>query len=231
MTTPQAVSILIVEDDLILAEALDRGLKEAGYECCVAGSVKAATELLNASRPSLVLLDLGLPDGDGTDLLAAIRRKDTDLPVVVTTARSGIPDRVHGLECGADDYLVKPYAFEELLARIKIQLRHVSRAKLQQAVGDLSIDLPSRTATRAGQVLDLTPREFDLLAYLVSLQGEVVTRQMIQHEIWHVHSNMTSMDNVIDVHISRLRQKLEIPGCPPLLQTVRGIGFVLKEEL
>jgi len=223
--------ILIVEDDGNLAASLSKGLREAGYGCQVAASIQAAKILFSAELPSLVLLDMGLPDGDGSDLLKTLRQRDADLPVIITTARSGIADRVDGLEGGADDYMVKPYAFEELLARIRIQLRHSERVQLQRTVGDLKIDLPSRTASRAGQVLDLTPREFDLLAYLASLNSEVATRQMIQQEVWNVRSAMASMDNVIDVHVSRLRQKLDIAGCAPLLHTVRGVGLVLKEQV
>ena len=222
--------ILVIEDDSSLAKSLAQGLRESGYECCLAASVQAAQSAFSAEPPALVLLDMGLPDGDGFDVLKTVRQHDADLPVIITTARSGISDRVDGLEGGADDYLVKPYAFEELLARIRIQLRHSERGQLQRAVGDLKIDLPSRTATRAGQVLDLTPREFDLLAYLSSLQGEVATRQMIQREVWNVYSAMASMDNVIDVHVSRLRQKLDVAGSPPLLHTVRGVGLVLREK-
>ncbi|MDZ8119720.1 response regulator transcription factor [Pontiella agarivorans] len=223
--------IVLVEDDEKLAASLSRGLEEAGYFCAVAGRVKEAEALLCEELPALVLLDMGLPDGDGSDLLRFIRTIDTELPVIITTARSGVTDRVGGLEGGADDYLVKPYAFEELLARIRIQLRHSDRVRLQRSVGDLTLDLPSRRAERAGRLLDLTPREFDLLAYLVSLRGEVATRQMLQENVWKVHSAMASMANVIDVHISRLRQKLEEPGEPPLLHTVRGVGFILKEDV
>lgn len=223
--------IVLVEDDENLAGSLMKGLKEAGYACAAAGRVSEAKALLGEERPALVLLDMGLPDGDGADLLEFIRAMDAELPVIITTARSGVNDRVGGLEDGADDYLVKPYAFEELLARIRIQLRHSDRVRLQRTVGDLTIDLPSRSASRAGRLLDLTPREFDLLAYLVSLRGEVATRQMLQEEVWNVRSAMTSMANVIDVHISRLRQKLEVPGETPLLHTVRGVGFILKEDV
>jgi len=221
--------ILLVEDDVNLAASLFQGLEEAGFICRIAGTLHAAEVLLQERLPILVLLDMGLPDGDGAGLLKTIRQHHADLPVIITTARSGITDRVGGLEGGADDYLVKPFAFEELLARIRIQLRHSKRMQLQQTVGDLKIDLPSRTASRAGQVLDLTPREFDLLAYLASLHGDVATRQMIQQEVWNVQSAMTSMENVLDVHVSRLRQKLNIDGSAPLLHTVRGVGLVLKE--
>jgi len=230
MAIDESSMILIVEDDESLAEHLSQGLEEEGYPCLCAASVQKAQSFLSESLPSMVLLDLGLPDGDGTDLLKTIRAQHPELPVIITTARSGIADRVDGLDGGADDYLVKPYAFEELLARIRIQLRHSERMQQQRTVGDLKIDLPSRTASRAGKVLDLTPREFDLLAYLASLRGEVATRQMIQHAVWNVRSAMASMDNVIDVHVSRLRQKLERSGLPPLLHTVRGVGLMLKEK-
>ena len=230
MTAENPISILIVEDDKALATGLAKGLQESGYACRVAASIDYARTLYDSELPNLVLLDMGLPDGDGTELLASIRKRDPALPVIITTARSGIADRVNGLERGADDYLVKPYAFEELLARIRIQLRHFQRGLMKQTIADLSIDLPSRTASRAGKLLDLTPREFDLLAYLVSLNGDVATRQMLQQEVWNIRSSMTSMDNVIDVHISRLRQKMEVAGALPLLHTVRGVGFVLKEN-
>lgn len=221
--------ILLVEDDANLASSLFQGLEEAGFTCRIAKTLHKAEALLRERLPILVLLDMGLPDGDGTGLLKTIRRHHAELPVIITTARSGIADRVDGLEGGADDYLVKPFAFEELLARIRIQLRHSERMQLQQAVGDLKIDLPSRTASRAGHVLDLTPREFDLLAFLASLHGDVATRQMIQQEVWNVQSAMASMENVLDVHVSRLRKKLDIAGSAPLLHTVRGVGLVLKE--
>jgi two-component system copper resistance phosphate regulon response regulator CusR len=230
MTARPQDLILIVEDDASLAERLAQGLREAGYACQMAGSVGDAQQLLDEALPALVLLDMGLPDGDGAALLENIRNRNADLPVIISTARSGISDRLGGLEGGADDYMVKPYAFEELLARIRIQLRHSERVQLLRTVGDLTIDLPSRTASRGGQVLDLTPREFDLLAYLASLRGQVATRHMIQQKVWNVRSAMASMENVLDVHVSRLRQKLELPGHEQLLHTVRGVGLVLKEK-
>jgi len=222
--------ILLVEDDKNLSASLFQGLEEAEFCCRVAESLQAAQSLLKEQRPALVLLDMGLPDGDGRDLLKTIRLNWADLPVIITTARSGLADRVGGLEEGADDYLVKPYAFEELLARIRIQLRHFKRGRLQEMVGDLEIDLQRRMASRGELALDLTPREFDLLAYLASLRGEVAPRQIIMQEVWNVRSVMASMENVLDVHVSRLRHKLAESGCPPLLHTVRGVGLVLKEK-
>ena len=230
MTTESKEFILIVEDDANLADRLAQGLREANYACDIAGSLQDAAAVLQKKTPTLVLLDLGLPDGDGAEFLEKIRSKYADLPVLITTARSSIADRLNGLKSGADDYLIKPYAFEELLARIRIQLRHFERGQLQWIIGDLKIDLPSRTATRAEQLIDLTPREFDLLAYLASLRGEVATRQMIQKKVWNVRSSMASMENVLDVHVSRLRQKLDLPELEPLLHTRRGVGLVLKEQ-
>jgi len=229
MERDEGTLILLVEDDKTLSESLRRGLVESGFSCRCAATFGEAEAALREALPALVLLDMGLPDGDGAELLRHIRRRDAKLPVIITTARSGISDRVGGLENGADDYLVKPFAFEELLARIRVQLRHSERAQLQWTVGDLKIDLPTRTASRGGTPLDLTPREFDLLAYLASLRGETATRQMLQLEVWHVRSAMASMDNVIDVHVSRLRHKLDLSGGAPLLHTVRGVGLVLKE--
>jgi two-component system, OmpR family, response regulator MprA len=220
--------ILIVEDDRHLAERLTDGLEEAGYRVRRASSSRQAMSRLVEQRPDLVLLDLGLPDADGLDLLRAFREKEPHVPVIVTTARDQVVDRVAGLEGGADDYLVKPYAFEELLARIRTQLRHAERAQVEQRLGDLVVDLKARTARRGERTLDLTAREFDLLACLVALRGEVASRDMLQRTVWKVTSRMTSMDNVIDVHISRLRQKLDVRGEVPLLQTLRGVGFVLK---
>lgn len=227
MTVDEADLILIVEDDANLAKSLVQGLEESGFRVCLADSLAKAQVLFAEERPALVLLDMGLPDGDGAELLKTIRQHDADLPVILATARSGLADRVAGLEEGADDYLVKPYAFEELLARIRVQLRRSDRGRVHWRVGDLEIDLPSRTATRAGEPLNLTPREFDLLVYLAGLRGEVATRKMIQREVWKVHSDRTSIENVIDVHVSRLRQKLEESAF--LLRTVRGVGLALKE--
>ncbi|MBN2069266.1 MAG: response regulator transcription factor [Opitutales bacterium] len=220
--------ILVVEDDRTLSESLCKGLSEAGYSCRTVHSRKEAADAMEL-LPDLIILDLGLPDGDGIAVLKMVRNRSAELPVIITTARSELSSRLKGLSSGADDYMVKPYSFDELLARIRIQLRHFERTQTRWEIGDLVIDLPSRTASRSGQVLDLTPREFDLLAYMASLHGEVATRQMLQESIWKVRSNMTSMDNVIDVHASRLRQKLGEFGGVPLLHTVRGVGLVLKE--
>jgi len=222
-------AILVVEDDAHIAERLTDGLGEAGYNVSQASSGAEARLLWTDSIPALILLDLGLPDEDGMDLLQELRQKFPALPVIITTARDRVSDRVKGLEDGADDYLIKPYSFDELLARIRTQLRHSERALLRRTVGDLEIDLRTRSATIRGAVLDLTPREFDLLALLASLNGQVASRDMIQREVFNVRSRMTSMDNVIDVHIFRLRKKLSQCGSSPLLQTIRGVGIALRK--
>ncbi len=178
----------------------------------------------------MVLLDLGLPDIEGSMLLETIRSTHPNLPVIISTARSSIATRVELLGGGADDYLVKPYAFDELLARIRIQFRHAERVLEKQTIGDLVIDRHVRIASRAGQRLDLTPLEFDLLSFLASRQGETVSRDVLQAEVWKVESRASSMDNAMDVSISRLRQKLTQSHQNQLLYTVRGSGFVLKEK-
>lgn len=220
--------ILIIEDDPDLADCLQNGLSEENYRCWIAPSGHAAELLLERECPDLVLLDLGLPDMEGSELLKIIRLKTPNLPVIVTTARSSIGNRVNLLDSGADDYLVKPYAFDELLARIRIQFRHSERGREKQIIGDLSINRNTRMACRAGHPLDLSPLEFDLLSFLAWRQGETVSREMLQQEVWKRASTNTSMDNAMDVSVSRLRQKLTQPDQTQLLYTVRGAGFMLK---
>lgn len=223
-------AILVVEDDASIAKHLTEGLREAGFSVSRVSSGAEARMYWKDSSPSLIILDLGLPDVSGMDLLQELRKDYPDLPVIITTARDQIADRVRGLEKGADDYLVKPYSFEELLARIRTQLRRSGRALLNRAVGDLELNLQNRSATSNGKALDLTPREFDLLALLVSVNGNVVTREMIQRDVFNVKSRMTSMDNVIDVHLSRLRKKLDECGSSFVIQTIRGVGIALRRE-
>ncbi len=221
-------SILLVEDDQSLSSHLADGLREEGFDVRIAASVREAEAAIDAGIPSLLLLDLGLPDGNGMNLLASLRRRLPDLPIIISTARGGVKDRVTGLETGSDDYLVKPYAFGELLARIRVQLRHAERAAGMFRFADVAVDLHNRTVTRAGCLVDLSPREFAFLSYLASLRGEIATREMLARQVWRIRSRMTSMDNVIDVHVWRLRQKLDEGREEPLIQTVRGVGFVLK---
>jgi two-component system copper resistance phosphate regulon response regulator CusR len=224
------MDILIIEDDARLGMSLAKGLKEAGFTVQLASTLAVGRALLRKEEVRLVVLDLGLPDGDGVDLVEECRRVDSPVPIVVTTARGELEARIRGLDAGADDYLVKPVAFAELLARIRAQLRRLNKAAAPCCrIGDLDLNLRTRTATRGGRAIELTPREFDLLAYLMEHGGQVVSREMLARDVWRVRARITSLDNVIDVHISRLREKID-HGTAPLLHTVRGVGFSLREE-
>lgn len=225
------MDILIIEDDRQLGESLVRGLGEAGLLARHVTTVAAARRAFPGDDFKLVVLDLGLPDGDGMDLLVEWCQSPQHIPMLITTARSQLADRLRGLDAGADDYLVKPYAFSELVARIRVQLRHVRTPEaLRFRVGDLELQVRPRVARRGEREIELTPREFDLLAYLMENAGQVVTREMLARDVWHVRSRMTSLDNVIDVHVSRLREKLDRGSTARLLHTVRGVGFVVREE-
>jgi two-component system, OmpR family, copper resistance phosphate regulon response regulator CusR len=224
------MDILVIEDDRHLASSLVRGLRESGYNAQTVGTLREAREALEGKPYNLVLLDLGLPDGDGLDLVRECRGQPRGVPVVITTARGNLADRLRGLDAGADDYLIKPYAMGELLARIRVQLRHAAKADVQTyRLGDLDLNVRTRTALRAGTTIELTPREFDLLAYLFDNAGQVVSRDMLARDVWRVRSRMTSLDNVIDVHVSRLREKIDKGHATKLLHTVRGVGFTLRD--
>lgn len=223
--------ILVVEDEKKVAKALQEGLEAESYDVGVAHSGEEGFFLVNAQTFDLVVLDLMLPGRDGLEVLATIRKRGLQTPVLILTAKDAVEDRVLGLDTGADDYLVKPFAFPELLARIRALLRrgkvdHV----IQLRLGDLEMDLVTRTVTRSGQSLDLTAREFDLLEYLLRYQGRVVSREMLARDVWKETARHTPLDNVIDVHIARLRRKVDENFAKKLVHTVRGVGFVLREE-
>lgn len=223
--------ILVVEDERKVAQALKQGLETESYDVTVAHTGEEGFFLLNAQSFDLIVLDLMLPARDGIEILATARKRGLQLPILVLTAKDAVEDRVIGLDSGADDYLVKPFAFPELLARIRALLR---RGKQDHAVrvkfADLEIDAVERTASRQGQALDLTPKEFELLEYLLRHQGHVVSREMLAREVWKETARHTPLDNVIDVHIARLRRKVDEPFGNKLVHTVRGVGFVLRED-
>ena len=223
--------ILVVEDEKKVAKALEQGLEAEHYEVAVAHTGEDGFYLISTQAFDLVLLDLMLPGRSGLEILRAMRTRGLRTPVLILTARDAIEDRVQGLDCGADDYLVKPFAFAELLARIRALLRRGKAEPVFRLTCDeVEIDIATRAVSRSGQPLDLTAREFDLLEYLLRNQGRVVSREMLAHEIWKETTRHTPLDNVIDVHIARLRRKVDDPFTKKLLHTVRGVGFVLREE-
>jgi len=225
------MQILIVEDESKLAYALQQGLEEEDYSAAVALSGEEALRWLERGTPDLVLLDVMLPKRNGLSVLRELRRDGLPVPVLLLTALDSVEDRVLGLDAGADDYLVKPFAFPELLARVRALLRRTATAPQSTLDFDgLHMDLAGRTTSRDGVALELTSREFDLLEYLMLNRGRVVSREMLTRDVWKETLRYTSLDNVIDVQIARLRRKIDDPFDAKLLHTVRGIGFVLREE-
>ena len=222
--------ILVVEDEAKVARALSEGLAREGYEVAVARTGEEGYYLLDARSFDLVVLDLMLPGRDGLEILATLRSRDRGIPVLILTARDAVEDRVIGLDAGADDYLVKPFAFPELSARIRALLR---RERAEQPprlkVADLEVDAPARRATRGGRPLELTAREFELLEYLLRNRGRVVSREMLARDVWKETGRATPLDNVIDVHIARLRRKVDDTFEPKLIHTVRGVGFTVRD--
>jgi len=224
-----AMKILIVEDEKKSADYLKKGLQEAGFVADIADNGEDGLHMALRGNYDLALLDIMLPGCDGWQILTEIRRHNLDLPVMFLTARDGVDDRVKGLELGADDYLAKPFAFSELVARLRTILR---RGPVRQTefltIADLDVDSQKRKASRAGQRIDLTQKEFSLLLLLCRRSGEVLTRTYIAEQVWDM--NFDSETNVIDVHIRRLRQKVDEPFASPLIHTVRGVGYVLEER-
>jgi len=228
---PARSKILIIEDDRRLSEALVSGIEAAGYEVTTAASGEEGFFLVHRLRPELVLLDLTLPHRNGLDILRQIRAEGIDVRVLILTSHNAVEDRVTGLSTGADDYLGKPFSFAELLARIEALLRRILPAceSSTETVGDLVLDIKARSASRSGERLELTAREFDLLLYLARNCGRAVSREMLARDVWRETSRFTPIDNVIDVQMARLRRKIDDPFPVKLLQTVRGVGFSLRE--
>ncbi len=223
--------ILVVEDEAKVARALQEGLEREEYQVVVARTGEEGFYLVSAEEFDLVILDLMLPGRDGLEVLSTLRKRGLVTRILILTARDAIEDRVQGLDRGADDYLVKPFAFPELLARIRALLRRgrteqVARLKL----ADLEMDLVTRKARRGGKDVEFTLREFELLEYLLRHKDEVVSREMLAREVWNETSGATPLHNVIDVHIARLRRKIDDRSNHKLIHTIRGVGYVLREE-
>lgn len=221
--------LLLIEDELKLAHALQEGLEALQYRVALAVSGEEGFYLAITQTFDLAILDLNLPGHDGIEILRNLRARGWSTPVLVLTARGGLGDRVLGLDSGADDYLVKPFAFPELHARIRALTRRTrADAATTLAYGDLTIDRIARKATRGGQTLDLTAKEFDLLECLLRHQGHIVSREMLARELWGKRARVVALDNVIDVHIARLRAKVDAPSARTLIRTVRGVGFCMQ---
>jgi two-component system copper resistance phosphate regulon response regulator CusR len=224
------VRILVVEDEQKVANALREGLQGERYEVIVERTGEGAFFRMTTEQFDAILLDLTLPGRDGLEILKAIRERGLKTPVLVLTARDTLQDRVIGLDAGADDYLIKPFAFAELLARIRALVRRGRVAEAPRlSVGDLDVELITRKVTRGGQPIELTVREFELLEYLLRHQGQVVSRELLARDVWKETARTTPLDNVIDVHIARLRRKVDADQPAKLIHTVRGVGFMLRE--
>ena len=223
---PRAPRILVVEDDDDIAQALQRSLRMEGYEVRTAGDGEDGLEQAHTFAPDLVILDLGLPKVDGIDVARSLRERD-DLPILILTARDALESRVEGLDAGADDYLVKPFERQELLARLRALLRRrPPRGSAPLRVGDLSLNVDTHEVARAERAVDLTQREFELLEYLMRNERIVISRQRLLDEVWGYDPFSTT--NTIEVFVSNLRRKLEAEGEPRLLHTIRGAGYVLR---
>jgi two-component system copper resistance phosphate regulon response regulator CusR len=223
--------LLLVEDEHDIQTFLEQALTEAGYQVDVAPNGKTAESFAQANSYDILIVDLGLPDQDGISLIMHLRHEGVRAPVLILSARRSVDDRVRGLELGGDDYLTKPFALAELLARLRNLLKRNaphSSETTRLRVQDLELDLLKREASRGGQSLQLTPQEFVLLEYLCRNAGRVVTRSMILDKVWGMRIQPDT--NVVDVHIYRLRGKVDGSQQTPLIRTLRGVGYVLKER-
>ena len=226
MNDHRPARVLVVEDDRPIAEVLQRSLRLEGYEVRISGDGTEALDLAQAFVPDLVVLDLGLPGLDGIEVARALRQRD-DTPILMLTARDSVESRVQGLDSGADDYLVKPFERQELLARMRALLRRrPPRGAAPLVVGDLTLNPDTHEVSRSGRRIDLTQREFELLEYLMRNERIVISRQRLLDEVWGY--DPFSLTNTIEVFISNLRKKLEADGEPRLLHTIRGAGYVLR---
>ncbi len=225
------MQILIIEDEPKLAKAVKEGLEADDYTVSVAHSGEDGFFQLCRQTFDLAILDVMLPGRDGFEILKSVRQMGLAVPILLLTARDAVEDRVRGLDAGADDYLVKPFAFPELLARVRALLRRgAPEIATASRVGDLEIDVPHRLVSRGGQRIDLTTKEYEILEYLFLNKGRVVSREMLARDVWKETARQTPLDNVIDVHVNHLRRKIDDHYSRKILHTVRGLGFVLREE-
>ncbi len=223
------MKILIVEDERKTAAFLKKGLEENGFAVDIAMDGETGVSLTRQDHYDLIILDVMLPGRDGWSVLMELRRRRNQTPALFLTARDSVPDRVHGLELGADDYIIKPFAFSELLARIRTILRRGPARQLATIqVADLEIDAHRHKAARRGQALELTPKEFLLLSLLARRSGHAISRTLIAEQVWGI--NFDSGMNVVDVHMHRLRAKVDDPFDNKLIHTVRGIGYILENR-
>jgi len=224
------VRVLVVEDERKLAQVLSSALRAEHYDVVIAATGEDGFYRANAEQFDLVVLDLMLPGRSGLEILQTLRQRRVETPVLILTARDGVEDRVLGLDLGADDYLVKPFALPELLARVRALLRRGRPSEVfRLKAADLEVDLVARRVVRGDRAIELTGREFDLLEYLLRHQGHLVSREMLARDVWKEPRRATPLDNVIDVQMTRLRRKVDLEGAPRLIHTVRGVGFVLRE--
>ncbi len=227
---PHPPRILIVEDEAKTRESLAEGLRLEAWNVETAATGSDALEWLERTSFDLVVLDWMLPGRNGIEVLRHLRQSGTPIPVLMLTARSSVDDRIAGLDSGADDFLSKPFAFAELLARCRALLRRpIGGLERVLRCRDLHLDTRSRVAVRAGNEISLTPREVDLLEYLLRSEGQIVTREMLERDVWKQTHRLTSLDNVIDVQMMRLRRKVDDGGAERLIHTVRGVGYRLGE--
>lgn len=223
--------ILIIEDEKKVAKALKEGLERENFETKTAYNGEEGFFLINSERFDLIILDLNLPGRDGIEVLKTMRQSGKITPVLILTARDSVDSKVTGFETGADDYLVKPFAFPELVARIRALARRGNAdQEMFLTLGDLEVDLITRKVVRNKRTIQLTAKEFELLDYFLRNKNKIVSREMLGKEVWNDIGRATPLDNVIDVHITHLRKKLDDPFPKKILHTLRGVGFMLSEQ-
>lgn len=221
---------LVVEDENKLAKAIAESLKASAWQVTLAANGEEGFFLATNHIFDVAILDINLPGRDGLVILRTLRHRGWQTPVLILTARDSLDDRVQGLDSGADDYLVKPFAFPELHARLRaLTRRGRSEETGKLRCSDIELDRVTRVVTRGGQAIDLTPKEFELLEFLLRHKGHIVSREMLAHALWNTRARIVPLDNVIDVHVARLRAKVDAPFASPLIRTVRGVGFSLQE--